>query len=702
MKKLTTITLDFETYYDKKQKYSLSARGMTYEKYIRDKRFEIIGLAYKIDNRPTEFLAPHEIKDWLDHIEIAYGWDNVRCVAQNGMFDYAILGWVFNVYPKQLVDTMLMSRAVMQWDNNSLDVITTQLRLLHNWGAYYTETGDLYCGNVGAVDDEYVLVKGEEVHNADGKHLMDFTDAEYDAYAEYCKTDVDLTYSAYRWFMDEYKYPEKEIDVMTMTLEMYTYPTLELDTKVLQVVQYEINTKRQALLDKVGATVEDLRSDAKLAQMLLDLGVKPPMKQNSKGEMKYAFAKSDLNFLALLEHEDENVADLVQARLGNKSSQAVTRVQTYLDIAERGNLPIPLLYYGARTGRFSGLDFNVQNLNRNKLVTSETKRGTYVFYHGKADRVVEIMPDGKVYLARHGIVENEEEALHEFGLRDSFIAPKGKKLIVNDLAQIEARTLAWLAGEQWVLDAFIAKKDIYKATASQSFGVPYEEVTKSQRFTGKAQVLGLGYQAGVNGLKVVLGKKSEEFDDQTLQMWVNSYRASVPNIVRLWNTFKTVLGAMASGVTVPLDDMGLLQQDGHTILLPNGMRLVYRGIEKRSGATGYGEFWYWGKHRTTGKPGWEKTFQGRLVENVVQALARIVLTDQMLEIRKRFAERGWSKDDAHLCMQVHDEIICCAKEEIAEEVFEIMQSCMGKAPAWAKGLPLGSDGDIAKRYGCAK
>lgn len=358
MKEIVEITLDFETHYDKKEKYSLSskgrANGMTYEKYIRNPKFEIIGLAVKEFNRPAQWLAPHEIQDWLDYVAGAYGWENVRAIVQNGRFDMAILGWLYNVYPRQVADTMLMSRACQLWDGHSLDNITKQLRERYRWGVVKNERGETTWGVFDIADLPNTLDKGEEVHNADGKHLMDFTDEEYDAYGEYAMTDVDLTYSAYKWFMTQRKFPEKEIDVMTLTIEMFTYPVIELHKPVLLEVEKEVNGKRQALLDKVGATVEDLRSDANFAKMLQGLGVTPPMKLNAKGEKKYAFAKKDLAFLKLLEHEDPNVVELVEARLGNKSSQAVTRVQSLLELADRGLMPIPLEYYAAHTGRWGG------------------------------------------------------------------------------------------------------------------------------------------------------------------------------------------------------------------------------------------------------------------------------------------------------------------------------------------------------------
>lgn len=705
MKDLIEITLDFETYYCKKSKYSLAAKGMTYEKYIRDNKFEVIGLAVKVGNRNTEWLSPHEIQDWINHIEVAYGWENVRLIAQNAVFDASILGLKFNVYPGQIADTMLMSKAVQQWDGNSLDVITRQLRTKYGWICVQNNDGSTWVGSATGENEQlkqFAVDKGTEVHDADGKHLCDFTDEAYDAYAQYCITDVDLTWSAYRFFLDYYGFPEQEIDVMTTSIEMYTYPVMELDTKVLEEVKANVNQLREESLARAGVTLEEVRSDAKFAEALMKLGVEPPTKINTKGEVKYAFAKKDLEFLKLLEHEDEGVRELAQARFDNKSSQAVTRVEDFLSKAERGKLCVGIEYYGARTGRFGGFEGNLQNLNRNKVVGKDTPYGRLVFYKGKVDRFMKLGSDGKVLLARAGWVENDEDELHEVGLRDSVKAPKGKTLVVNDLSQIECRILAYTAHEQWVLDAFVAKKDIYKAQASKSFGVPYEEITKSMRFVGKSQILGLGFQAGENGLRVVLGKRSEDFSSEELQGWVKSYRASVPNIVAFWRKYKAVLRAMVQGMNVSIDDKGILQLEGNCVVLPNGMKLVYREMRCDKNENGFDQYVYWGRNIRTKKPDWENTFEGRMVENAVQALARIVLTTQMGWIKAEFRKRGWSRDDAHLAMQVHDELIVCCREDIAEEVLEIMQHYMAKPPHWASDLPLGSDGDIAKRYGCAK
>nr|DAS43171.1 MAG TPA: DNA polymerase I [Caudoviricetes sp.] len=848
MKDLIEITLDFETYYCKKSKYSLAAKGMTIEKYIRNPKFEIIGLAVKVGNKPTEWLCPHEIEDWIKHIEIAYGWDNVRVIAHNARFDAAILGWKYNIYPKQIADTMLMSRACQLWDGHSLDNVTRNLRDRYNWGIVRDDNGQTMWGKFEMKDLPDTLNKGDEVVNADGKQLFDFTEAEYDAYADYCITDVDLTWSAYNWFMKVREFPEKEIEIMTLTIEMFTYPVIELHKPVLLEVEKTVNGKRQALLDKVGATVEDLRSDAKFAELLRQLGVEPPTKLNPKGEVKYAFAKKDLGFLKLLEHEDQSVVELVEARLGNKSSQAVTRVKTLLEMSDRGLLPIPLEYYAAHTGRwggclvadtlvlvknekekfiawkpivtvsprelvFDGKEFvahdgvqyrgdaivmsyngivgtpnhlvlcnndgyysiknlielgeagtsgiayapmppsgegyvyhgklfdldnsydpiesvydivncgpnhrfavltrsgiaivhnsdgiNLQNFNRNQLVDKSTPTGTKVFYADKADAVAKVLDDGKVQLVRAGVVDNDEELLHTMGLRDALKAPKGKKLVVFDLSQVELRANAWEWGEQWVLDTLVQGKDIYKVTASSTYGIPYEEVNKSQRFVGKSQQLGLGYGAGVNGLKVVMGKRSEEFTDDELQSFVNAYRNAASNIVRGWRQCKAALEAMTKGATITFCKDDILSTDGHRIALPNGLHLTYRDIHARPGEIGP-EYWFWGKNKQTKKPDWEKTFSGKVDENITQSLCRIIMGDIMIAIREDFAKRNWSRDDAHICLTVHDEVIVCCKDELAEEVSEIMQYQMKKSRDWYHDLPLDCAGDIAQRYGCAK
>lgn len=345
---------------------------------------------------------------------------------------------------------------------------------------------------------------------------------------------------------------------------------------------------------------------------------------------------------------------------------------------------------------------NVQNMNRNQLVDKTTPVGTKVFYKDAADAVVAVLDDNKVHLARAGVVENDEEELHIMGLRDAIKAPKGKKLVVLDWSQIELRFNSWLWGEVWILDTLVSGKDVYKVTAAMTYGIDYGEVNKSQRFVGKSQQLGLGYGAGKNGLIVVMGKRSEEFTEQQLQSFVNSYRQSAPNIKRGWDKCKTMLNAMVQGIDVELGDKNeLFYSVGNKIMRPNGMALTYRGVHHRPGEMG-NELWFWGKNKHTKKPDWEKTFGGKIVENICQAACRDIAAEKVVNLRYKFFERGFTRDDAHIVMTVHDEIIVCCKDELAEEVFDIMQDVMTHSTGWYASLPLAVDGSIAQRYGCAK
>ena len=159
---------------------------------------------------------------------------------------------------------------------------------------------------------------------------------------------------------------------------------------------------------------------------------------------------------------------------------------------------------------------------------------------------------------------------------------------------------------------------------------------------------------------------------------------------------------MVQGVDVELGDShGLFYSVGNKIMRPSGMALTYRGVHHRSGEMG-NELWFWGKNKQTKKPDWEKTFGGKITENLCQSACRDIAAEKVVNLRKEFLGRGWSRDDAHIVMTVHDEIIVCCKDELAEEVFDVMQDVMTHSTGWYATLPLAVDGSIAQRYGCAK
>ena len=330
-------TIDFETYYAKD--YSLSK--LTTEQYVRDPRFEVIGVAVKRDNQPTVF-HPADPRDWKGSIKKAldqYNLNNEVVLAHNAVFDMAILNWHFDIRPKFILDTLSMARPV------------TMLTV----GGSLKALAEMF--DIGR--------KGTEVHNMIGVHCCDMTPAMMHAYGEYCKLDVDLTYQLY-FKLKQFSSP-MELRIIDIMMRMFTEPMLKLDTELLQSHLEDVRAKQAQLLRDVGMDSRDvLMSNQKFAEALRALGVEPPMKISpTTGKESFAFAKKDVEFMELLEHPDERVQTLVAARLGLKSTIEETRTEQFLGIAARGALPVMLIYYGGHTGRAAGGEkCNLQNLPR--------------------------------------------------------------------------------------------------------------------------------------------------------------------------------------------------------------------------------------------------------------------------------------------------------------------------------------------------
>jgi DNA polymerase I-like protein with 3'-5' exonuclease and polymerase domains len=291
--------------------------------------------------------------------------------------------------------------------------------------------------------------KGDEVVTALGKRKADFTEADLAQYGEYCKNDVNMTKALF----DKLKvgFPASELLVIDQTLRMYTDPVIELDVPLLKKHLEEVRTRKRTLMSDLGvgmggeaAVQEMLMSNDKFANYLKALGVEPPTKTSLKtGKESWAFAKTDKGMTDMLEHADERVQAAVSARLGVKSTLEETRTENLIGVAGRGKLPIMLNYYGAHTGRFSGGDkLNLQNL---------PSRGNTT-------------------------------------IRRALKAPPGQMLISCDSSQIEARTVAWVAGQEDLLVAFRDKRDVYSEFATEVYGRAITKADKVERFVGKTCV----------------------------------------------------------------------------------------------------------------------------------------------------------------------------------------------------------------------
>lgn len=599
------ITLDFETYYDKD--YSLSK--MTTESYIRDPRFEVIGVGIKIDDGATQwFSGPDEII--ASRLHGLIDWSDSALLCHNTAFDAAILAWHYQISPKFYFDTLGMARP------------------LH---------GLTVGGSLKALAEHYNIGrKGTEVIAALGKRRADFTPQELSQYGTYCKNDVELTYDLFKLLKKDF--PRQEFLVIDMMLRMYTDPVLELDSGVLKKHLVQVKDNKEQLMAKVMVGTDELMSNDKMAQVLRDLGVEPPKKVSARtGKEAYAFAKTDMEFKYLLDHEDERVQAVVAARLGVKSTIEETRTESFIRISERGKLPILLNYYGAHTGRASGGDkVNLQNLPR-----------------GGA-------------------------------LRQAIVAPKGHVLVACDSSQIEARTVAWLAGEKDLVQAFANGDDIYSSFASDVYEMPINKKDNPmERHVGKTSILGLGYGMSAAKFKLTLktGKPSVEMELQDCERVVGIYRTKYPHIVKLWRSSQFLMEAVAKGAKFAVGPDDLVYATKAGIHLPNGMMLRYPELQR-------GEDGYTYKQRRETK----KIYGAKVTENVVQALARIVVFDQMLAINKRYK----------VVLTVHDEVVIVAPEQEADEAMAFMVECMSVAPDWAQGLPVTCEAGIGKNYGECK
>lgn len=620
-------TYDFETYYD--SEYSLSK--VTTEEYIRDRRFEVVGVSVRERDKETQwFTGPfEETKEWLEQFEL----HKHMVVAHNGMFDHAILGWRFGIHPKVLGDTLSMARAHLP----------TGTRL-----------------SLAALAQYFGLpAKGTAVTRALGKRRESFTMQEMEEYADYCAHDTWLCEQIFLKLLD-LGFPKGELKVIDATLRMYTDPALELDLPLLEQHLIDVRERKAKLLESAAVERSELMSNQKFAELLRSLGVEPPTKISpTTGKPTLAFAKTDQAFLDLQEHEDERVQALVAARLGTKSTLEETRTERFIAIAKRGTFPIPLTYSTAITHRWGGADkVNLQN------IPSRDKR--------------------------------------KMALKRSIKAPEGYVIINSDQSQIEARVLPWLAGEDSLVDDFAAqdayvgpkesRPDVYKKMAGRIFGLVIEQITGDQRFIGKTVTLGAGYGLGPPTFRTHMIREGRQMSEREAFDIITAYRNANPKIVEFWWECNRMLDLMAMGQAGLLGKHNALWVEGNSIILPNNLRITYNNLRKilveSKKLTDPNEppreaYVYDGKIPKT------RIYGPKITENVVQAVARCIVAEQIPKIAAK-----WK-----VVLTVHDSIVVMvpkAKEaEAVEDIYRIMRT----APKWANGLPLNCEVSVGYNYG---
>ena len=603
------------------KEYSLSK--LTTEEYVRDPRFEVImvGLRWP-DGRHEVIDGTHlEIKHRFDEIE----WGRYAVLCHNTMFDGAILAWRFGVNPAAWLDTLSMGRAMFGSRNNSLASLATRYRL----------------------ED-----KGTFVTNMMGKRRKDISPGEFELYVEYCLNDVELCHQLWHlmsngWYNpsegdNRGEFPLQELKLIDLHIRMFTEPMLRLNLPKLEAHLENVLAHKAALMQRVTVDKTDLMSNQKFAALLESMGVEVPMKVSpTTGKMTLAFAKTDPGMKALLEHESPEVQALAAARLGVKSTLEETRTQRFIDIAKRDpRFPVPLKYAYARTKRSSGGDgINLQNL---------PSRGNV-------------------------------------GLKECIEAPPGWVIINCDSSNIEARMLAWWAGQDDLTADFAAGVDVYCKLATSIFGRPITKADTKERFLGKTVVLGCGYQTGAAKLQITLkaAKPSVDMPATECERIISTYRSSVPKIVNLWAEGEKAIRAMYDNNSMWFGREGVVRIEGkYGVRLPSGLYISYPQL-----------------HRTmdNGRSRWQykddtgliDLYGGKLVENVCQALARIIVMYQMIRIARKLPTK----------LTVHDSVVALAREEEVEPARAYVEECMRWVPAWAKGCPINCESGVGRNYG---
>ena len=595
------LVIDFETYYD--TEYSLSK--MTTAEYIKNAQFQVIGVSVLDKTGTTHWYSGTriQIKAFLKQFD----WEHSMCVAHNAIFDGAILEWVFDIHPAEYFCTMMASRPWITpyTDRMSLDTCSKYL----NFG-----------------------YKGTVVQNFRGMRRNDFNSQQLASYGDYCNNDVDLTVKIAIWLLA--LYPDDEKLCVDLTIKKYTRPKLLINKNICEARLDEVLVEKDVAINSSGVDKGTLMSNAKFAKELEARGAEVPMKTSpTTGKRTFAFAKTDHEFTKLLHSNTPSIARLVDARLKVKSTIEETRLQRFINLCSAtgtGELAVPLLYYGARPGRYSGLDkLNLQNLSRG----SE--------------------------------------------LRRAIEAPLGYKLLASDLSQIEARITACLAGQDDLVQQFANGEDVYANFATTLFNrIITEEDDPDERFIGKQGILQLGYQAWVDKFFDSMRQYGHPIPYDMAYKVVTTYRRKFSKIPDLWETMEEMITAMITGTKM---QVGPVYTAKNTLWLPNGMPIIYPELKR--GADGKATY-------MVGKQV-KSLYGGKMTENVVQALARIVMSTAEI----RLAKRG-----LRAALSVHDELVYVVRDEYLDAVKRATTLALTAPVTWMPKLPVACTTGIGDTY----
>lgn len=636
------VVLDFETTFG--DDYSLSK--MNTEEYIRDPRFKAHGAAIK--------WAPTERALWYDERELRFilkeeDWSDVFLICHHNQFDGLILSHHYGIVPQMYGCTLSMARLLL---GNHLGVGLDAVR--KHFGMPLKTT-------------PYNLFKNKTWEQLTPQVREQLGDGACD--------EVESIWTLFAEKLAPY-FPAEEYDVVDSLIRMFTQPMLVGDTQTLADVWQTEEIKKSGRLRDLGYDLstdegrkyaeQQLQSSEKFAELLRAAGVEPETKTTAKGNTNYAFAKTD-PFMRdfLLEHDDERVRALAEARLGVKSTILQTRAETYGFMAQRGAMPVYLRYAGAGTLRPSGGDGgNWLNL----------KRGS--------------------------------------ALRRAIRAPEGYLLAPVDSSQIECRCLHYLAGgaDDPIIKKFRNGEDPYVDLATKFYGEKIYKPAKddprrlemeSKRGMGKQGRLMCGYgssgkmfkQSAKNGLYgPSVDISIEDADD-----FVALYREDTPEVCApgwgYWAQCGRMLSRLAGGDPV---QWGPLFVDNHRIYVgPGKLPMIYDTLEyfvpPADELENYKEFEHKGFWRLKTRYGWKTMWGSKLTQNICEGVSRVIVSQAMTRIKRQYGIRtlNWPYDEL---------LLLIPKDGHEEKMLELCLAEMKRTPDWLPGLPLDAEGALSERY----
>ena len=656
----TCLVIDFETFYD--QEYSLSK--MSTIEYVCHRLFDFTGMGYQILSDPVIgdfkpfFAFKPDIHPYINALQDSFGlnFNAATVIFKNAKFDATILKEKFNILPRYIID---IDDLLRHYD----------ARMSHR---------------MKDVTEMFGLKPKGKTENFKGLHYEDMDQKTKNVLRDYGINDVEIESNLFKILLPLLMNPVMEIPLARHTLDLYLRPRIQFDFKLAKNLQGKMQEKIDNIITEVGVSKTALSGNIsfmKLLKAALPENEGVPMKLGKRGNIP-AFAQQDDGCKWLLSHSVKEVRDLMKARQLIKSWPLhIKRIQNMIDqsIVLKGLLPVDLKYYGAHTGRFSGAGgINLQNLG------GRGRTGSGI------DPLISDM-------------------------RSLLCAPAMFNFLIVDSAQIEARLLAWIAGQEDLLDGFKKGDDIYSIFATELFGCEVRKPNtgdsesdrkklKIRRGFGKDAILGCGYGMGAKKFYQRCRENSDlrplfdsgEYDFKFIDNLIGTYRTTYREIICFWKKIEkmfkwvikypheimrygsvkiepTMSGRGCFGHDLPL--IGL-RKHGNTVhlRLPSGRELTYRHCRIDSKNTIQ---WHWGH-----------LWGGSITENIVQAIARDLLGYWILE---------FEKNHLPVVLHSHDEIISLVRENDETALPQAIK-LMSQGPDWAEGLPLGAEGELSKVY----